>query len=354
MIITGRGTRSAPGRTYTGSMGRRTLVGLILLGVVGSLAAGAFGSDRAGSPLAVLGFQSEGSSPARIDRNARSLTLVGVDGVNLTGPGTVSSPDAAALRQLVRSRADQLPAVLLVGNWSPRLGDFSEPLAYQTLGNGGDVARAAAAMAQDVRNHGWSGVNVDLESLAPRDRVGLSTFVADLRADLPAADSLSVDITAFTSLSAYRANGYDLSALSSSADELVLMTYDDHGPWENTPGPIGPLPWQRRAVKAIEQVVPPSRVFLGAADYGYAWRPHSNDNLTVSQARALVAQWHARARWVPRVGEWTARLSDGSTLWWSDARSITLRFGLARTLGMYGIAVWSLGTGDPIPNDRGT
>jgi spore germination protein YaaH len=282
------------------------------------------------------------------------MTLVGVDGVNLTGPGTVSAPDRAALAQLARSRADRLPAVLLVGNWSNQVGNFSEPLAYRTLGNSADVAKAANAMARYVRSGGWNGVSVDLESLAPRDRAGLSEFLADLRADLPAADSLSVCITAFTSPSAYRANGYDLAALSSSAKQIVLMTYDDHGPWENTPGPIGPLAWQRSAVRAIAQVVPPSHVFLGAADYGYAWRPHSNDNLTVSRARALVARWHAQARWVPNVGEWTARLSDGSTLWWSDARSIALRFGLARSLGMYGVAVWSLGSGDPIPNDRGS
>ena len=89
------------------------------------------------------------------------------------------------------------------------------------------------------------------------------------------------------------------------------------------------------------------------ADYGYGWRPHSNDSLTVHQARALVARRHARPRWVSRVGEWTAKLSDGSTLWWSDARSISRRIVLARALGVHGIAVWSLGTGDPIPAPMG-
>jgi hypothetical protein len=46
---------------------------------------------------------------------------------------------------------------------------------------------------------------------------------------------------------------------------------------------------------AVEHVLPAARIFLGVADHGYAWRPHSNDNL-----------------------------------------------------GVHGIAVWSLGTGDPI------
>src|SRR5437588_707443 len=58
------------------------------------------------APLAVLGFQSEGSSPHLIDSNARAMTLVGVDGVDLTGPGRISSPDAAARRQLRRAHRD--------------------------------------------------------------------------------------------------------------------------------------------------------------------------------------------------------------------------------------------------------
>lgn len=301
------------------------------------------------SGLAVLGFQSEDSPQGLIDRNVASLTAVGVDGVNLGAPGNVSTPDQMALGQLARARTDGLPAVLLVGNWSQAVNDFSERRAHLTLRSPTAVASAASELSRDALSGGWNGVSVDLESLAPRDRDGLTQFVADLRADLPAADSLTVCVEAFTTQAQYRANGYDLPGLAASADQIVLMTYDDHGPWENTPGPIGPLRWQRAAVRALEQVVPPSRVYLGVADYGYAWRPHSNDNLSVAQARALVARWHVRPRWVAAVGEWTAKLRDGSVLWWSDARSIARRIELARALSVHGIAVWSLGSGDPIP-----
>lgn len=334
-------------------MSVRFRVVVVVVALAGLIGAGALAHARrstaAQSPLVVLGFQSEGSPPGLIDRNDRAMTLVGVDGVDLTGPGQVSAPGQPARRQLARAHADRLPGVLLVGNWSNRVNDFYEPLAYGTLGSSSRTARAAAAVARDVRGGGWNGVSVDLESLAPRDRQGLTRFVADLRADLPAADSLTVCVTAFTSLSAYRANGYNLAGLARSADQIVLMTYDDHGPWENTPGPIGPLPWQRDSVRALERVVAPGQVFLGVADYAYAWRPHSNDSLTVNQARALVARWHAHSRWVSRVGEWTATLGDGSTVWFSDARSIRRRIELARTLAVHGIAVWSLGTGDPLP-----
>lgn len=333
---------------------------LVALGALGPLAALvavgglATGTSQAATPrLAVLGFQSEDSAPSLIDRNARSLTLVGVDGVDLTGAGTVSSPDAIALQQRARAGADGLPAVLLVGNWSQRINDFSEGLAHQTLGSPAAVATAAATVASAAVSGGFTGVSVDLESLAPRDRAGLTAFVADLRADLPSTGSLSVCLSAFTSLPDYAANGYDLAGLAASANQIVLMTYDDHGPWEDTPGPIGPLGWQRASVRALEQVVPPSQVFLGVADYGYAWRPHSNDNLNVAQARALVARWHARPRWIAAAGEWTARLRDGSTVWWSDRRSIAMRTRLAQALGVHGIAVWSLGSGDVIPAPAG-
>ena len=98
-------------------------------------------------------------------------------------------------------------------------------------------------------------------------------------------------------------DAWPLAKLQKASDTVVLMTYDDYGPWENTPGPIGPLGWQRASVRALESDVPADQIFLGAANYGYAWRPHSNDNLNVSQARALVARWHAQPRWVASVGE---------------------------------------------------
>ena len=330
---------------------RALIVTLVFVGaltaVFGSLVTG---RSRAADPsLAVLGFQSQDSPLDLLDRNARVMTEVGVDGIDLTGPGLVSAPDRAALRQLARAHADRLPAVLLVGNWSSRINDFSERLAHETLGSRVTAVRAASAVASAVATDGWNGVSVDLESLTPRDSAGLTQFVESLRADMPAADSLTVCLQAATSASGYVASGYDLRALAASANQLVLMTYDDHGPWENTPGPIGPLRWQRAAVRALESAVRPDQILLGAADYGYGWRPHSNISLNVDQARALVARWHAHARWAAAAGEWTARLRDGSTLWWSDGRSVALRIQLARALRVYGMAVWSLGTGNPLP-----
>jgi spore germination protein YaaH len=307
------------------------------------------GGSQAATPLAVLGFQSDYSPARLIGENAKAMTLVGVDGVDLTGAGTLSEPTAADRRQLAAAHAHRLPAVLLVANWSDKVNDFSEPLAHQTLGSTQHTDDAASMLADAAVNAGFDGVSVDLESLARRDEAGLTRLVSDLRTDLPGGDSLTICVSAATSHSAYAAIGYDLPGLAASVDQIVLMTYDDHGPWEKTPGPIGPLRWQRASVAALEQDVPAHKIFLGVANYAYAWRPHAVDSLTVAQARRLAARWHASPRWVASAGEWRAKLMDGSTVWWSDKRSMSVRLTLARTLGVHGIAVWSLGTGDRLP-----
>ena len=324
----------------------RIRVGLCALLIALTVAAG---TSAAPTSVAVLGFQSDYAPARLIDENAKAMTLIGVDGVGLTGPGAVSAPTAPDRHQLAVAHAHGLPAVLLVANWSEKINDFSETLAYKTLGSTERTDEAASALAAAVAQGGWDGVSVDLEALLPRDKAGLTRFVSDLRADLPSGDSLTICVTATTTLGGYASMGYDLPALAASVDQIVLMTYDDHGPWEKTPGPIGPLPWQRASVAALEKDVPADEIFLGVANYAYAWRPQSVASLTVAQARRLAARWNARPRWIASAGEWRAKLRDGSTVWWSDRRSMTVRLALARTLGVHGIAVWSLGTGDRLP-----
>src|SRR5947209_16147288 len=147
------------------------------LAIVATAAALAAASSAAPGGLAVLGFQSDYAPARLIAENATALTVVGVDGVNLSGPGAVSEPTAADRHQLAAAHAHALPTVLLVANWSDRIDDFSEPLAHATLGSTQRTDAAASALANALAGGGWDGVSVDLESLAPRDEAGLTRFV---------------------------------------------------------------------------------------------------------------------------------------------------------------------------------
>jgi spore germination protein YaaH len=315
-----------------------------------SVAALALGATPAASPARpILGFQSDGSPPSLISQDASGLGSVGVDGVDLTGkPGAVSAPAASDRAQLAAAHAAGLPAVLLVGNWSDKINDFSEPLAYKTLSSAVAIRKLAAALSDDVKSEGWNGISVDLESLHARDAAGLVTLLADLRSDLGPSASLTMCVSNLTSARSYPANGYDLAGIAKSVSQIVLMAYDQHGPWEKTPGPVGATNWVTRGVRALESSVPAAQVDLGVAGYGYVWGPGGRQQLSDAGARALVAKQGGHARWVASVGEWTATLPSGAVVWWSDTRTLALREALAARLGLHGLAVWSLGLSDPI------
>jgi spore germination protein YaaH len=293
-------------------------------------------------------FQTDFSSPKLIDASKRAITTVGVDGVVLKASGAaVSEPSSGARDNLRRANHDGLPAELLVSNWSDAVGDFSEPLGHRMLGNRSHIDHVAGQLVADVQDGGWDGISVDLESLRPRDADGLTRFVRELQNRLPSRATLSICIMSATHPHQYYAEwGYRLGALARIVDRVELMTYDEHGPWEDEPGPIGALTWQRRSAAAARHFVPKSKLDLGVAGYGYGWRPHKNIQLTVAQARKLAG---AHAHFVKHVGEWTATLHDGSVLWWSDVRSYRLRVKLADHLGLHGLAMWALGSADPLP-----
>ena len=166
---------------------------------------------------------------------------------------------------------------------------------------------------------------------------------------MPTPRTVSIDVSATTSVRSYRDRGYRLRGLADVVDVIDLMTYDQHGPGWSAPGPIGSLTWQRDALAALLTVVPERQVQLGVAGYGYSWpREGTGRSLTVAQARRLVRHDGAEARWRAGAGEWSARLSNGTVLWWSDGRSYERRVRLAQRTGVRGLAVWRLGSADTL------
>lgn len=278
------------------------------------------------------------------------MSVVGADGVELKPDGRAITRVGQPLKaELARARADGLRAELLLSNYSEPIQDFSEPLGHRLLASRANTARVARALARIVRSQPWDGICVDLESLTHRDANGLTRFLRALRRDLPSGRSLSVALMNATSPAGFTGWGYQLTAIGRVASRVILMAYDEHGPWERTPGPIGELSWQRAGLNILLKSIPASKVDLGVAGYGYGWRPHKVITVGDARARALAAAAGVTPTFDDTAGEWTATLPDGSVLWWSDARSYLLRIALAQSYGLHGLAVWSLGLSDPLP-----
>ena len=179
---------------------------------------------------------------------------------------------------------------------------------------------------------GWGGVNVDLELVRPRDAAGLTAFVRAVRAALPDAATVSIDV---------QCRDVGLRPTASTATSWARWPAPSTSwcSWPTTstgrpgrvPVAIGDLRWQRRAVRAAAQRVPKAKLDLGVAGYGYTWpRRGTGRTVTPAGARRLVERDGVRAVWHPAMGEWSVTLlDDGTRLWWSDARSYVHRRRLA-------------------------
>ena len=294
--------------------------------------------DAARTSPVVMGYALEGSArPASITRDGDFLDTIGVDGVSLTARGGVTalSVQAAGLRRAA-NRAGR-PPVLLFSNYNNRIGDFDEPRAHRMLVS--PRKRTAAARALARRAAGFRGVQIDLESLRPRDARGLVAFTRAVRRALPTGRTVSMAFMASGNARGYAARGYQLTALARRLDVAVLMSYDQHGPWSG-PGPIAALPWVKSELRYFVSRVPRRKVDLGAAAYGYQWGGGASE-LTVPQARSLAG---SRATWSAAYGEWHATLGNGRRIWWDDARSVDLRRQLATSQHLHGLAIWQIGS----------
>lgn len=325
---------------------------LVLCGVSGPALA-----DPASDPV-VTGYALPSTTANALDANAAGLDTVTVVGSSLRPSGNgFRAPGADTLRVGRLARARDLRTELLVNNYSDATESFDPRAARRLLGRPDRASSAADQVAGYVVDGGWGGVNVDFERLRRGDGRGLVAFLTGLRTalDARAADAglerltLSIDVSASTSRSAYRARGYRLAEIAAVVDLVQLMTYDEHGPGWSRPGPIGSLGWQRDAVAQAVTEVPAAKLDLGVAGYAYLWhRDGSGRALLVRSARNLAERSGVRPRWHAAAGEWSARLPDGRVLWWSDARSYALRLALAGELGLHGVAVWRLGSADPL------
>lgn len=128
------------------------------------------------------------------------------------------------------------------------------------------------------------------------------------------------------------------------------MAYDEHYQG-GAPGPIAGCRWVRASLEVALRSVPPGRLELGEAGYGYRWFPGrlgATAQVSDRQARSLAAAHGVRPRWISSACEWRAVLPDHSIIWWSDRRAQQLDTALAHARKLAGVAVWALDLSDPL------
>lgn len=208
-----------------------------------------------------------------------------------------------------------------------------------------------------LRSRNGDGVNFDFESVPSAMKQNMVSFcrraVRGIKAELPDAEiSLATPAVNWSS-------GWDLGALASVCDYLIMMGYNYYWSSSSTAGPVAPLAGETYNVtRSVDQDylaagVPPAKLLLGVPWYGYDWPVVSSvrkaattgtgTSRTYSSAEGVADNYGKtmdEATGVP----WVSYLngSQWRQLWYDDSLSLALKNKLIEDRDLAGIGIWAL------------
>ena len=319
-----------------------------------------FGTDSLGDPIALFGPE-----------NSSGSTRCSWDKPNIKN--CAKREYEKGLIHLVHAANGEIyPSI---GGWT--LSDAFPPMAANPVSR----ARFAAQCAEMVEEYDFDGIDIDWEypgyedhSGTPADKENFSLLLTEVREKLDEAEGRTgkkYGLTAALPCGPVHIGNIDVPHISGVLDELLLMTYDLHGPWEDATGVNAPLHYQgfgdiRLSVDACVNAwkaegAPQSKIGIGMPFYGHSFAyssglnaPHQGVDKNNWNADDGVPQYYSI---IDRFGGMTSVRHDVSKtpyaffnngaglVSYDDERSICEKTEYAINEGLKGFLIWEL-TGD--------
>jgi peptidoglycan-N-acetylglucosamine deacetylase len=230
----------------------------------------------------------------------------------------------------------------------PRLNNFSgqewdEPAVRRLLASPQKRAALIENLRQDVKKHGYAGINIYFEKVRAEDKLRFTQFIKELSFAFH-QDGLKVIHSV-----PIRDPAYDLLALSKYADYLDVILHEEHHK-EGSPGPVASFDWVKQSLENLP--VPPSKRIISLGTYGYDWtvgKQTPAESLTFDQVMLLARQHNLNIEWDRASNNPTLRYKKGNEehiVWFLDAPAFYNQLRLIRQYGAEGIAFWRLGSED--------
>lgn len=280
-----------------------------------------------------------------------AISTVAAFAFNLNWDGTVTGRPFSNLLQAAAKAGK--PVLALVHNISQG-GDFDGQLIHAVLADPKLRNTAVANIARLVREGGYAGVNLDFENVPAGDRDSYTAFVRALATELKQDGrlvTLSVPAKTWDDPSNAWSGAFDYKALGKLADAIMIMAYDEH--WSGgAAGPVASLGWVKQVVEYAAEVIPPEKIRLGLAAYGYDWPAggYGGRAVTAAEAVALANRYGAVVEWdeaaqSPHFTYWPGPYAR--EVWFENASSLAGKLDLVAQYKLGGVAIWRLGFEDP-------
>lgn len=283
-----------------------------------------------GHPMQVLGFWDNDATAGLtgLYNNPKSITWFTPFWYSVNASGGLV--DRVVPSILKECQAKHIPITPLV----------NDETANQTfLRSPSTLVTAARNIADMVKTNHYAGVSIDFEpshvSVAPE----LSHFTRVLRDYLPKGDVITMSIVPNAG------PAYQWSQLNPEINQYILMSYDQHDQGSYA-GPVAATPWVQNLVKRMEAVVPPSKIDLGVAVYGYEWPRGSTKAVTVPYNK-VTPEMNRYAKWDSADQETYATFTSPTMgpviCWWESLQGMNQKIQLAKEDHLAGIALWHMG-----------
>jgi spore germination protein len=302
------------------------------------------------SPRQIMAYYEASGSYDSLVAFSGSVNQLSTDTFGVNEQGKIHGTAPAQALAFARSKGMQTFAA--VSNFGAN--GFDGKITHAILNQPRMKARTIAQMLSLVRRSGYTGINIDFESIDRADRVAFSLFVRDVARKMRAAGYLtvvSVPAELKDDPQDSWTGAFDFASLGQSADILQLMTYDQHGDW-GKPGPVAGLNWVDASVTYAVSVVAREKLSLGIPAYGYDWNLTAGKGVQVfwKDIPALIAKTGATPQWDSASSSpfFNYRAADGAehVVWYEDAKSIPLKSALAVSYHLAGVSVFALGYDD--------
>ena len=188
------------------------------------------------------------------------------------------------------------------------------------------------------------GVDIDLEVILKDDKQGYTNFLTKMANKTKENNlKMSVSIHAQNGKKVWEGTeGQDLEKINNIADEIRIMTYDEHST-SSDPGPISSLKWINSVIEYSLKKIDKEKIVLGIPSYGYIWEESGDTKgLQFKEFNKYLENKNYQLSRDPDSGELVAK-GDDFVGWLSDSKAMTSKINFMRTLGFRKFSIWHLG-----------
>ena len=238
-------------------------------------------------------------------------------------------------------------------------GNFNGNLAMQVINDQIALNRLIENILTVLDTKRMNGVDFDFEYLLPQDRDKYTALVQKTR-EILNSEGYMVTVALAPKTSADQKGllyeGHDYHGMGQAANHVLLMTYE----WGYTYSPpmaVAPYNQVRRVIEYGVTEIPPEKIWMGMANYGYDWTlpfvqgESRAEKISNPEAVARAARYGVPIQFdeLTQSPYYTYTAPEGRQheVWFENAASWHAKLNLIPEFGLAGIGIWNVM--DPFP-----